>query len=133
MKLNQVSLAGYINYPKESKTLSGKTKFTGSMAVYRNTDQETKKAVYDYIKVIAYDDVANQLTLVGKDEVVVFGTLRHDTYTNAEGETKFNDYVLVNGVYKNITYQDMTNAEEVPVTYDYEPVSIYTDPDDLPF
>lgn len=127
MRVNLVQLAGYINYPKTGKTTSGKSTFTGSLAVYRRMGENNKKE-YDYIRIKAFEDVADALaTVQERQEVFITGTLRNDKYTDYQGNTKYDQYVLVNHPYKEV---GTFSASDYTTTEQYYPTDEYPD---MPF
>lgn len=128
MKVNLVQIAGYLNYPKLSKTTNGKSHFTGSLAVFR-TKKEGQNAEYDYIRIEAFDTLADLLANVKENqEILVTGQLRHNKWKDPmTGESKYTDFVLVNHCYKEIqTYR----AEPTQTAEPYYPDDTE---DDYPF
>lgn len=127
--MNNVVLSGYLNYTKVSKTQTGKTKFVGNIAVYRN--KENNNTIYDYIRFNSYDEVADRMSQYQDgDQVLISGVLRHQKYEE-NGQTKYIDFVLVN-------HCGLISRKDTPVSTQYEEPyldveQIEIDPNSLPF
>lgn len=135
--MNQVTISGYVNYPKFSKTSTGKSKYVGNLAVYRK--QENEKPIYDYIRFVSYEKVADLMNDWSDGaEVMLTGQWRHEKY-EINGEQKTSDFLQVSsaGLVKlkrqeQPQYQP-TYTNNSFSTVDDEVEEVYIPSDSLPF
>ena len=101
--LNKVLFVGIVAFPPELKyTLSGVPVLTFQLKVGRNTSTEQKKEeIYDYFTIIAWRNLAEDISRILKkgDIVYIEGRIRIRTYEKRTGERKSILEIIANEIH----------------------------------
>ena len=90
---------GWLGNLEEKRTQGGKAVMTGSIAIVRNKDEQSGKWIYDYINVVAYEEIAEQMRdYSNNDKVLLCGKWRHDKSTDQQGINRYYDKLVISSI-----------------------------------
>jgi single-strand DNA-binding protein len=133
--MNNVILIGRLTSNPELRTTgTGKSTCTVNIAVDRFAVEEDKQSV-DFIPIQLWGKAAENLCEYQEkgNQVAVEGTLRIDNYQDAEGNTKYKTYVLVNKIKYLSKVKHNTEGEQEESFSTLKQDETLLDDDDLPF
>jgi len=114
--MNKIILMGRLTRDPELRTTeSGISRTTFSLAVQRKTKNEDGNYEVDFIDCVTWRDTADVIFKHFRkgSQICVEGSIRKDSFTDKDGNTKYNTYVLVDG-FDFVGTQKETQSETQP-------------------
>lgn len=116
MRTNSIAFAGAIYPMKKGEDIdlmfspSGNAWITFKVATYGGKNSDGEKADKIYHKCLAFRETAEAIaeTFTPGDQVMVFGTMQSDNWTNREGVKMYGTKVMVNEIGATLRYQQVT-------------------------
>jgi single-strand DNA-binding protein len=113
MRTNSIAFAGTIYSARRDESIdlnyspTGNAWITFKVATYGGKTRDGDKADKVYHKCLAFGETAEQIaeTLEPGDQVMVFGHIESDNYTNKEGVKVYQTKVMVNEIGATLRYQ----------------------------
>ena len=114
--MNKIILMGRLTRDPELRTTeSGISRTTFSLAVQRKTKNEDGNYEVDFIDCVTWRGTADVIFKHFRkgSQICVEGSIRKDSFTDKDGNTKYNTYVLVDG-FDFVGTQKETQSETQP-------------------